>query len=307
MLLEDGRCNDQKVQFLTGLIELMITEKGRGDTGILSIERAILDRLIRDVYATQRTRPILGDVQQRLLGYEKYDKDPEAGALARSMGKRLGIWCEGSYARLLNQKESIEPTASLVAFDLKGLEGQLQAVVLAILAGITWNRIQKNDRKKLIVFDEVWTLLGDRSTARFIEELYRTARKYHCGILSISQSLQDFVSSPAAAAILANSIVRYVLRITDGLELIQEKFGLNDREMFLIRRLRREKGRFSELFLCFGDKRAVIRVEPSPEEYWVCTTHGEDRKMERKVEEEHPDWSALERLKLLAKEHPCGA
>jgi conjugal transfer ATP-binding protein TraC len=246
-------------------------------------------------------------IQARLAAYGTSTEDLESAVLARSIAKRLGVWCEGAYARILNQKDSIEPKAKLVAFDLKGLEGQLQAVVLAILAGITWNRIQKNDGQKLIIFDEVWTLLSEPSTARFIEELYRTARKYNCGILSVSQSLNDFVSSPASAAILTNSIVRYILRITDGFDLIQEKFGLNDREMFLIRRLRREKGKFSELFLCFGDRRAVIRVEPSPEEYWVCTTHGEDRRLSQKVEAAHPDWSAKELLEHLAKEHPYGA
>lgn len=53
---------------------------------------------------------------------------------------------------------------------------------------------------------------------------------------------------------------------------------LNSQELALIHSLHQRKGEFSEGFMIEGDHRQVIRVFPSPVEYWLSTSDASDNK-----------------------------
>jgi len=51
---------------------------------------------------------------------------------------------------------------------------------------------------------------------------------------------------------------------------------LNGQELALIQSLGQKKGEFSEGFMIEGDHRQVIRIFPSPFEYWLSTSDAQD-------------------------------
>ena len=159
--------------------------------------------------------------------------------------------------------------------------------------------------KKMIVVDEGWRFFNDEVGSRLIEELYRTARKTNGLILSISQSPEDFLESKASTAILANSYVKYVLKLQKGHELLG-RFDLNPNEIQACRELEVRPGLFSEVFIKFFNQSVIAKIEPSPLDYWIATTDPDDFLEEERTRFSEGQVSDLEILEKLAERHPCG-
>jgi conjugal transfer ATP-binding protein TraC len=120
----------------------------------------------------------------------------------------------GQYGNYTDGKSTISLDKSVICFDLKGLEKfeRLQACMLTIVTNFVWGKIMSEPgRRKFVIFDECWKLLSTPESAKFIAECYRTFRKYGAGAISITQSLNDFLSGGLEHAILGNSNTRFIL------------------------------------------------------------------------------------------------
>jgi len=137
--------------------------------------------------------------------------------------------------------------------------------------------------------------------SRLIENLYRTARKSNGMILSISQSPVDFLNTKAANAIISNTYVKYVLRLTKGHEHLPQ-FGFSPGEIDAIKNLHSVPRQFSDVFLKFVEQATTIRIEPSPLDYWVCTTDADDTVKEQNIRSAHPEWSHAQVLEELVRQ-----
>jgi hypothetical protein len=299
---------ETKIQFLVSVLERLVVEKGKHETGLLNLEKALLFESLQHLYEKgQGTRPRLADFVGTIESLVCATNDKDKKTAGERIAKQLKIWCDGPLGKWFNGEGGISLNRPLVVLDMKGVEGDLKEIILLILIGHAWARIMQQPGPKVVVLDEVWSLLENPGTAGFVAELYRTARKYHCGIMSISQSPEDFVRSRVGPAVVSNSIVRYILRLKDGWECLAQSLKMTEREIELVQRLCFKKGEFSELFLAFGDRRAVIRVEPSPLEYWICTNHPSDLRIEREFQSKYPHLGTFDVLRLLSRIYPKGS
>lgn len=300
---------ETKFQFLLSLMERLVIEKGKSEKGLLNIEKAVLQEGLRALYSQDRKedRPTISDLVAVLKRLKGQSGDRERMLGAERVVRQLELWCEGMMGQWLNQRQSLSLISPFVVLDMKGIDGDLKEIILLILVGHTWSKIMSHPGPKMVVLDEVWSLLGEPATAAFVGELYRTARKYHCGIMSISQSPNDFVQSLVGPAVVSNSIVRYILRLKDGWECLADALKMNPREISLVQNLKFKKGEYSEIFLSFGDKRSVIRVEPSPLEYWLCTNHPSDLETERRFQAKYKNLNTFDVLRLLSRLYPKGS
>lgn len=292
--------SNQKIKFLVGLIELMAKEE---DVSRLpKLERAEVEEAIREVYATSKS-PRLSDLREILLNH----KDPN---IVR-FGKILTPWCGDSlFGKFLDQKTNISLDKQVVAFDLKGMETypELQAVCLFLITDLVWREVQK-DRltKKFLCFDECWKLLKNESGIVFIEEVFRTFRKYKASAIAISQDIDDFAKSRIAGALLPNCSIKWLLlqQQVDG-ERLKEVLDLNDNEVQMVKSLYQEKGRLSQAFLLAQKNRIVVVVESTPLEYWIATTDPKDLAEVDRLTTETPQQNHIQRLQWLAEKYPHG-
>lgn len=291
-----------KIKFLVGLVELMTKEEG--SERIPKLARAEIEEAIQEVYRKTK-KPRLSDLRKLLLNHS--DRE------IQTYGKILAPWCGATpFGKFLDQETTIELQNDIVAFDLKGLESypDLQSVCLYIITDLVWREVQRDrSRMKFIVFDECWKLLKDEAGLVFIEEVFRTVRKYFCSAIAISQDLQDFLNSKISSALLPNCSVKWILMQNQSdFTKMTEALGLNDNEVALIQSLHQEKGEFSEAFLIAGsDRRTVVVIEPTPLELWIATTDPRDLSMIDRTRSESPELSQIEVLKILAKKFPKGA
>lgn len=252
---------DQKIKFMTSLVELMTKEDE--STGIGKLERSEIEQAIKEILQNE-CEPQISHLRQKLL----FNSEPSL----QRMGKILGPWVGDSpFGKFVDRKSNLNLTNSIVCFDLKGLEStpELQAVCLFLITDVIWREVQKDrTHQKFIVFDECWKLIENGAGSRFIAEVFRTFRKYRASAIAISQTMDDFSKSKIASAILPNSSVKWILKQTGGnLASLKETLLLNEREMDLVESVTSKKGHFSEAFLIAGDEKQVVVVESTPLEY----------------------------------------
>ncbi len=292
--------SSQKIKFLLGLVELMTKEDGADR--LPKLARSEIELAIQRVYK-ENLNPKLSHLQSLLLSHQSAD--------IQNYGKILSTWCGNTaYGKFIDRETTINLQKDIVAFDLKGLENypDLQGICLYIITDLVWREVQKDrSQMKFLVFDECWKLLKDEAALIFIEEVFRTFRKYFASAIAISQDLNDFLSSKIASALLPNCPVKWILlQNQNDFTKIKESLGLNDNELGLIRSLHQNKGLFSEAFLVAGDNHTVVVIEPTPLEMWIATTDPRDLSIIEKTKIERPELNQLDILKYLAEKYPQG-
>lgn len=301
LAIGESEPSPSKIKFLVGLVELMTREEG--SARISKIARSQVENLIQELYKN-RPAPRLSDLRKSMLAH----RDPEM----KMFGQILGSWTgDTAYGKFLDRPTTVQFSRDVVAFDLKGLESypDLQEVCLYIITDLIWREIQA-DRSvmKFVVFDECWKLLKDETGLNFIEEIFRTVRKYYCSAIAISQDLQDFLNSKISSALLPNCSIKWILMQNQAdFSRMREAIGLNDNEIALIQSLRQKKGQYSEAFLAAGPQKRTIAVfQPTPLELWLATTDPRDLAKIEEIKAANTNISHIEVLKLLAAKYPQG-
>jgi conjugal transfer ATP-binding protein TraC len=292
---------DQKIKFMTSLVELMTKEDEA--SGIGKLERSEIEYAIKEILAYEDS-PRLSHLRSKLLENSEVS--------LQKMGKILGPWCGDSpFGKFVDQQSNFNIQNRVVCFDLKGLESQpdLQAVCLFLITDLIWREVQRDrTNPKFVVFDECWSLLENEAGGRFLGEVFRTFRKYRASAIAISQTMDDFANSKVASAILPNASIKWLLKQTGGnLPSLQKILRLNEREIKLIESITSKKGFYSEAFLIAGDDKQVVVIESTPLEYWLATTDPADLKALERAQLEFRHLCAMEILQLMAAKYPHGA
>ncbi len=286
-----GQFDDDAVAYLLLLISRMCVSPGQV---VSTYEKGFLERAIKEAYA-KKDEVILADIREELRAMAA--EHPKAKGYADA----LELWTTGMYGRLFNRKGSLDVRKRMVVFDLQNLENHpdLQGVYFFVIRSIIRGKLLDRKLKKIIVIDEGWKFFNDDVGAELIENLYRTARKFNGAVFSISQSPKDFLDTKAANAIITNSYIKYVLKLTKGHELLAQ-FELNANEIEAIKQLQSKPGVFSDIFVKYGTHSIIARIEPCRLDYWICTTDAKDYVTESRLRAENPGLSQAELLLKLA-------
>lgn len=293
--------SNQKLKSLLACIESMVSEDEKAK--LPKLDRALLERAIIELYKSRRVKgevPYLTDLAKYLSAFEEDSM--------KAVSKMLYLWTgERPYGRLLDGPGSLRTDAMICTFDLKGLSAypDLQSVMILILTDFILTQVE-NDRstKKRIILDEAWELLKSNAAASFMEYCARTLRKTGSGITFITQGVEEIVASPIGPAILNNTATKFVMLQRGDSEILANALKLNSQELALINSLEQRKGQFSEGFMIEGDHRQVVRIFPSPFEYWLSTSDASDNKYLAELQAK--GMTLVEAIQLASKEYPNG-
>lgn len=261
----------QKVKSLLAILEAMVSEEN--GFKISKLERALLEKAILEVYHECSPRsPQLKDLRDYLA------KQPEPSLQAIS--KMLYLWTEDrAYGKVLDCPDFFKTNAQVCTFDLKGLSSHpdLQKVMILILTDFILGQIEqdKNNQKRIIL-DEAWSLLKSEPAAQFMEYCVRTLRKSGAGITFITQGIEEISQSSIGSAILNNTATKFILLQRSDTDFLKKTLKLNNREVSLIHTLEQKKGQYAEAFLIENDEKQIVRISPTPLEYWLSTSDARD-------------------------------
>jgi conjugal transfer ATP-binding protein TraC len=265
---------------LKGLLRLML--------GTVSVaEDSILDRALLETFAkkdivpgadlTAIEPPILQDFQDILEGMEGTE----------DLVIRLKKYTEGTFAGLLNSQTSVRMNNQLVVFSVRDLEDELRPIAIYTVINYIWNTVRSERKRRILVIDEAWWLMQYEDSAKFVHALVKRCRKYYLGITTITQDVNDFLTSPYGQAIVTNSSIQLLLRQSPAsIDLVARVFLLTQSEKYLLL----EAGRGEGIFFA-GNKHAAIQIVASYAEDQIVTT---DPKQILKIEEEKKAFSEAE-------------
>ena len=135
-----------------------------------------------------------------------------------------------------------------------------------------WTRIKKELRKRILIVEEAWYLMQNEDSARFIYGIAKRARKYYLGLTTISQDVDDFLTSEYGKAIVTNSSISLLLKQHPaGIDKVAETFFLSEGE----KRLLLSAGIGEGLFFA-GSNHVAIKIMASEAENRLITTNPEE-------------------------------
>ncbi len=235
-----------------GLMRLMLG-------GLSHEEDSIVDRALLETYAKKDITadsdlskvepPIMQDFFEILEGME-------GGA---NLVLRLQKYTEGTFAGLLNHPTNVKMDNQLVCFSVRDLEDELRPIAIYSVINYIWNIVRSEMKKRILVIDEAWWLMQHEDSSKFIYALVKRCRKYYLGVTTITQDINDFLTSPYGQAIVTNSSLQLLLRQSSAaIDLLQKIFVLTEGEKYLLL----ECGVGEGIFFA-GNKHAAIKVVAS--------------------------------------------
>ncbi len=255
---------------LKGLLRLMLARPGEGGRLIFSPEEdSVLDRALIETYAK---KDITGDTDLKMGVEPPVMKDLqnilEGMTGAESLVERLRKFTEGTFSGLLNSPTTIDVRNPLVIFSVRDLEDELRPIAIYNVMNFIWNVVRSERKKRVLVVDEAWWLMQHEDSAKFIFALVKRCRKYYLGVTTITQDVNDFLTSPYGQAIVTNSSLQLLLKQSPAsIDLIQKTFLLTQGEKYLLL----ECGVGEGIFFA-GAKHAAIKVVASYSEDQLITS-----------------------------------
>lgn len=260
---------------LKGLLRIMIG-KPMGEKGVLGFtpeEDSILDRALLETYAKKditpdlpsladvQDYPILDDLVDVLEGMQGGD----------NLVARLQKFTNGTFAGLLNSPTTVEMRNQLVVFSVRDLEDELRPMAIYTIINYIWNVVRSERKKRVLTIDEAWWLMQNEDSAKFIFALVKRARKYYLGVTTITQDVNDFLTSQYGQAIVTNSALQILLKQSPaGVDVVSKTFNLTQSEKYLLLEAAVGEGIFFA-----GQKHAAIKVVASYTEDQLITTNPE--------------------------------
>ncbi len=295
--------SEEKKFFLLSLIKQMLpVSDGETESKQTVILLAAIERLYQshlqevrrpDGSVTRVLRtPTLSDFRRTLVTIQEAfsqamtDRDRE---IAKNMAQSLALWTGNTpFGRLLDGQTTLDLSSPVVYFETTGIgqSPELERVGLLLLMDLLWRRIAKDPgEKKLIVFDEVWSLLASPTAARFVEDFYRRLRRYNAGALSCTQKLDDFTSGHAKG-IIENSSYFFLLASTGQAPVVKRILELPDDVVQQYSTLA-GKGEFLFLLKVAGQFEGdFLRYVPSGYEFAAFGTAPEEQVRRREMAKE---------------------
>jgi len=194
---------------------------------------ALLDRALvltykqkgitQDPESFKNEPPLLEDLYKVFIGMET----PEG----KELSDRLEKFVQGSAAGIFNQKSNFDIKNVLTVFGIRDLEENMRPVAMYIVLDYIWNRVRKNKKKRVLIVDEAWYLIKQKDSGAYLHSFAKRARKYQLGLTTITQDVEDFLTTDEGRAIITNSSLQIILKqSTAAVEIISKTFFLTSGE-----------------------------------------------------------------------------
>lgn len=222
---------------LHGLFRLMlggtqIGPNGQAMPALSPNEEADLDQALIDTYARagitsdplthQSTPPTIINLYDTLL---------HMGGTGPQLAQRLRKFTTGTFAGIFSQQSNININNQMVVFNIRDLEDELRPIAMYIVLSHIWNVVRADQRKRLLIVDEAWQLMKYDDSANFLFSLAKRARKYYLGLTTITQDVEDFMSSKMGRAIVHNSSLQLLLKQSAAaVDVLSDVFKLTEEE-----------------------------------------------------------------------------
>ena len=190
----------------------------------------------------------------------------------------------GEYDFLLNSDKQLDLLDKrFVVFEIDSIKDHpiLFPVTTIIIMEMFINKLRRlKGVRKMIIIEEAWKALAKEGMAEYVRYLYKTVRKFFGEAVTVTQEVDDIISSPIVKeSIINNSDCKILLdqrKYVNKFAKIQELLGLTDKEkaqILSINMANAASRKYKEVWFGLGGvQSAVYATEVSMHEYLTYTT-----------------------------------
>lgn len=275
---DDGDPVKLKSDFILSLCETILNNRG----GLSAAQQSIIDRCVRLTY-----EPYLAFLSKNKLFYDnkhcptfkdfysELRKQPEIEA--QQIALALEHYTKGSFDTFAH-RTNVNTSKRLIVYDIKDIGTQMKELGLQVCLNDIWNKIianSKQNKRSWFYIDEFYLLTQTDSSARFLQQIFKRARKWGGIPTGITQNVEDMLARPEARSVIENCDFIMMLKQSpiDRIEL-GNLLGISSTQMSFIKDADKGQG------LIYTGKTIVPFVDKYPkdtESYKVMTTTIEDK------------------------------
>lgn len=215
---EDGNAVDPIAEVLSNITTLLATMASPNET-LLGFQEAMLGDAILNAWRACGNHTLIDDVQTHLyqIAVEK-GNDRRISDIAAQLNK----YCtNGIYGDIFNKPSMLDPNCHITTLELDGFKGEeLRPVVFALMVAINQQMFLAGQRSipKICIIEEAWSLMSgsNEQSKNFINEGYRTVRKFGGSFATVTQGEKDFYANAESEAAMNSSDIHFTLRQGDG-------------------------------------------------------------------------------------------
>jgi len=249
-------------------------------------EDAILDRALTQAYrmkgitpdpeTQKKPAPLMEDLYKSLVGMEE--------PLASSLADRIEKFVKGSFAGIIDQPSNVTLKNPFTVFSVRDLEDSVKPIAIFIILDYIWTKMRRDLKKRLLIVDEAWYLMRNPDSAAFMYGIAKRCRKYFMGLTTITQDVEDFLSSDYGKPIVTNSSIQILMKQSPAaIDKVQQIFYLSEGEKHLLLSANVGEGLFFA-----GNNHVAIQVVSSPDEHELITTRPQDILRQKQEEKAKP-------------------
>ena len=203
-----------KSDFICVLCETMM-----GSRATLSpTQKTLIDRAVRNVYRPYiehistlngitcdiNVSPTMNTFYEELMSMPEHE--------ARNIALAVELYCRGSF-NTFSGRTNVNTSKRFVVYDIKNLGTGMKELGLQVCLNHIWNTIVSNKgiRRTWFYIDEFYILTQTESSARFLQQIWKRARKWGGIPTGITQNVEDLLVSEAARGIINNCDFIYML------------------------------------------------------------------------------------------------
>ena len=206
-------------------------------------------------------------------GRASSDRPPDLAAVIAALTRRLDRWqavtraeveelahrldryVSGSGRWLFEAATEMERPEGPVAYVLSDMPEEDRAPAMFLVLDRLQAVIAENRSPLLMPIDEAWRLMRFAQTAGFVQELAKTLRKRHAGLVLITQDISDVLSTPVGEAVVTSAASQVLMRqAPQAMPRLAQLFNLTPAEQSWL--LTAQPG---EGLLLAGDRRVPFR------------------------------------------------
>jgi type IV secretory pathway VirB4 component len=314
--------NDQ-LSFLKNLTRHMLGEHTPPDLDIDLLDGVLLEAIAstykRCSAKSSNPIPLYSDLAAELSHWQDRDKNQKINEMARLAAMKLRAWVDdGPYAKLFDRPTTVQLNSPWLYFNVERLKDdpRLERAMSLKVAHAATHRGSGNDGlPNITLLDECWAMLESPILASVVVQLFRTARKRYGSVWGISQTPEDFVGTkdkpnPFGAGIVKNASTKIIGKQPGDMNTHREYMNLNETAINQIKAFAQpKKGHSAEFLIAIGEKAEsthVIRIAPTPVDYWITTTYPRERSYRKWWLRTHRGNSLLSAYEELARRYPRG-
>lgn len=192
-----------KSDFICAICDIVIG----GIYGLSPIQKSVIDRCVRKVY-----QPYLNEIKRRRDSGVMTTGDPTIAPTmqdfhklllsqpeeeAKQIALALEIYTTGSL-NTFAKRTNVNTKNRLVAYDIKDIGSGMKVLGLQICLDSIWNRMISNKRKgkyTWIYIDEAHLLAQHETSAKYVQQVYKRARKWFGIPTLMTQQVEDCLQS----------------------------------------------------------------------------------------------------------------